>query len=610
MNTRRLALLAVLLLSPLTSCGGEPTAPDPAAVAPGRPPGFEEVAEAAGIDFRMTYLESEQGATFKINLYDHGTGACAADYDGDGLDDLYFVNQLGPNGLFRNNGDGTFTETTDEAGLAVGDRICSSAAFADYDNDGDQDLFIASTRGGNLLFRNDGRGRFADVTEAAGVALVAHSQGCTFFDHDLDGDLDLFVTNTAKWTLEVREEEFNYFLGRDDLAGLVRSPHEKNAFYRNEGDGTFVDVTGEVGLTGVGWGGDMAVLDYDEDGDPDLFLTNMFGIQRLYRNEGGRTFTDVSEETFTKTSWGAVACKVIDFDGDARLDLLVSDMHSDMWMPLTWRPAKVDETIRWSGPEGPVFEYGLAPGEQQEDYWMILRFDPETAPRLIFGSTLYRALGGGRFEEVSAQAGIETLWPWGLGVADFDLDGYEDYLIASGMGYPYFPWPNAVMMNQRDGTFAKRSVEEGLEPRPGGPWLPDKILGQPAAKSSRSIGILDYDGDGRLDAAINNFNERAYLYRNRFPMRHWAAFRLRGTKSNRDAIGAVVRIEAGGRAQIRQVCGAGGYLGQSTRTLHFGLGDAAAIDRVEIRWPCGARQVLTGLAADRVHDVVEPAEGR
>src|SRR5438128_8987308 len=166
--------------------------------------GFREAAKASGITFRMAFLPAEQGEKFKINLYDHGCGVAVGDFDGDGFDDIYFCNQLGPNALYRNKGDGTFEDVTQRAGVALGDRICTGATFADYDNDGHQDLFVTSTRGGNVLFKNLGNGKFKDVTKEAGVSCIAHSQTAVFFDYDNDGFLDLFVTNTAQWTHDLR----------------------------------------------------------------------------------------------------------------------------------------------------------------------------------------------------------------------------------------------------------------------------------------------------------------------------------------------------------------------------------------------------------------------
>ncbi|HEV3024242.1 MAG TPA: VCBS repeat-containing protein, partial [Pirellulales bacterium] len=300
-----------------------------------RPTGFRDVASASGIDFRMAFLPNEQGETFKINLYDHGCGLAIADYDGDGNDDVLFLNQLGSNALFHNRGDGTFEHATRNAGpLALGDRVCVGAAFGDYDNDGDQDLYVTSTRGGNVLFENTGGGAFRDVTVAAGVACVAHSQTPAFFDYDNDGDLDLFVTNSARWTSDEFDAAAHYYVGPVVLWKHIDGDDdlEHNVLFRNDGKGKFTDVTAEAGLGGRGWGGDLAAFDYDDDGDLDLFVTNMFGQSQLYRNDGHGHFDDVTRDTLRRTSFGAIGCKAFDFNADGQLDLFTADMHSDMWI--------------------------------------------------------------------------------------------------------------------------------------------------------------------------------------------------------------------------------------------------------------------------------------
>src|SRR6266513_3701362 len=180
--------------------------------------GFQERAREAGITFRMHDLPKEQGETFHINLYDHGAGLAVGDYDNDGLEDIYFLNQLGPNALYRNTGNGSFVDVTAKAGVGLGDRISVGATFADYDNDGWQDLFITSTRGGNVLFHNRGDGSFEDVTVKSGVKHVGDSQTPVFFDYDNDGDLDLFVTNTAKWTTDVFDFSGGNYEGKSNLS--------------------------------------------------------------------------------------------------------------------------------------------------------------------------------------------------------------------------------------------------------------------------------------------------------------------------------------------------------------------------------------------------------
>ncbi len=252
----RMAIAAMLAVTPAGCERNDPTAPGAAGTAAtgigsGR---FAEAGLEAGLHFEMSFLPGEQGENFKVNFYDHGCGLAIADVDGDLDDDVYLLNQLGPNGLFRNDGTGRFADIAAEAGVAVGDRVCVAAAFGDVDSDGDQDLYVTSTRGGNLLFRNDGRGRFADVTEEVGLTLVAHSESPSFFDYDRDGDLDLFVTNTAQWTWNRRDAGDYYFEGRGSLFELVESEPERNTLYRNDGMGHFEDVTEAAGVAGAGWG--------------------------------------------------------------------------------------------------------------------------------------------------------------------------------------------------------------------------------------------------------------------------------------------------------------------------------------------------------------------
>jgi hypothetical protein len=596
------ATLVPLLLAFAAGCGGEKAgANGPGSADKG---GFEERAEALGITFRMEFLPGEQGQKFKINFYDHGCGVAAGDIDGDGDDDLYFLNQLGPNALYRNNGDGTFADITATAGpVALGDRICVSAAFNDTDNDGDQDLFVTSTRGGNAFFRNDGTGRFKDATKEAHLEWVGHSQGATFFDADGDGDLDLFLSNTAKWTTETFEPLGRYYTGASTLVQLFESGAEYNVFYRNDGDGTFAIATGDAGLDGPGWGGDCAVFDYDEDGDQDLLVTNMFGGSVLYRNDGKARFTDVTETTLGRTPWGAVAAKLLDHDGDGRLDLYIVDMHSDMWTGFDYDLSKLDPRRKYEKFFGPYLEDPAFRAQGREEVFAEkakIRYD-----KTFLGNGLYRNLGGGKFEEVSGKARAETFWPWGMGVADFDNDGFEDVFLASGMGYPWQHWPNAYLRNNGDGTFTDRAKEVGLDPPPGGPLLGLRLGDREATKSSRAVAVADFDGDGRLDLAVNNFNDRAHLFTNRMPQRSWIAFRLEGTAGNRDAIGAVVRLYAGGRTRIAQVQGAGGYLSQSTKTVHFGLGDLRSAESCEIRWPGGRVEKIDAPAINRVHRIVE-----
>ena len=448
---------------------------------------FTDRIEASGITFQNRIVD-DAGKAYKHNHYDHGTGLCAADVDGDGLPDLYFVTQLGTNELWKNVGGGRFVNITDAAGLEMPDAVAAACAFADIDNDGLPDLFVTTVRHGNRLFRNLGGGKFRDITAQAGVGYVGHSSGAVFFDYDGDGLVDLFVTNVGVYTSNEKGPG-GYYVGLADAFHGHTHPDraEASILYHNLGGGRFKDVTREVGLVDRSWSGDATVIDVNDDGWPDLYILNMQGENHLWLNEGGKRFRDASREYFPKTPWGAMGVKAFDFDGDGRVDLLVTDMHDDMWVNI---------------PPGDW----AAETRKADSSQALADFFPDGKDQFIFGNALYANRGNGRFEEVSDTVGVETYWPWGPSVDDLNADGWDDIFIAAGMNFPAL----------RDQLRAPKRSGATLPPQ----RIPARRRATPGGRDGASLVPTGLPGRRPTAALLRRVLPKR-LGRPRLPLRRW-----------------------------------------------------------------------------------------
>ena len=572
---------------------------------------FTDELKQSGITFRHHAVPYAREQYMRVHC-DHGSGIAVADVTGDGLYDIYFVNQLGGNELWKNLGNGKFKNITEDAGVAVKDRVSVGAAFGDVDNTGREDLYVTTVNQGNILFQNDGHGHFKDITHEAGLDLTAHSSGAFFFDYDNDGLPDLLVCNVGVYTSNEKGPDGEYVGLKDAFFGHLHPERfEHPVLYKNLGHYKFEDVTAEVGLDPHGWCGDATFADLKGDGFPGVYFLNMQGANHYFENEGGKKFVEKTREYFPQTPWGAMGVKFFDYDNDGRMDLFITDMHSDMMDEQS--PAHEKEKItRHPSPDilgGPAGSF-------------------------IFGNALYHNLGGGKFEEVSDKMGVEQLWPWGVSVGDINADGWEDIFVTAGMNYPFRYGINSMLLNNRGEKFLDSEFLLGIEPRqtPYTPWfamdcsnpgiLADRgkeiCAGQTGKimvsvpKASRSSVIFDLDNDGDLDIVTNDFNSEPQVLISDLAQQkkiHWLKVILVGTKSNRNGLGATVRLTANGQTYTRYNDGKSGYLSQSVLPLYFGLGDATKIDRIEVDWPSGRKQLLTkGLRENETLKITEPAQ--
>ena len=529
---------------------------------PQRPvPLFEDVTQQAGL-----HWQHRSGGSEKWHILEaKGGGAAFLDYDGDGHLDIYLVNgstlertgHVSPldNALYRNTGGGRFADVTATAG-ANDTSWGMGCVAADYDNDGNADLYITNY-GANRLYRNRGDGRFEDATVSAGVGGDRWSTGAAFGDYDLDGDLDLYVANYVDFDPDIRREDrpFCQWKSVDVFCGPRSLRGAADRLYRNEGDGRFVDKTADAGVEDRHKYYGFAALfsDYDQDGWPDLFVANDSTPNLLYHNLGDGRFEDVAlaegvAYNYAGKGQAGMGAAWGDYDGDGFLDLFITHFASDY-------------------------------------------------------NTLYRNERGRFFVDVTLKAGLgDKSLPyvgWGTCFIDYDHDRDLDLFVANGHVYPQvdrlqlseetYAQPNQLFENRGDGTFGAVEGVKALQER----------------RVSRGACRGDYDNDGDLDLLILNLDDLPTLMRNDSATGHWFAVHLVGRRSNRDGIGARIAVFSEGKKQVREAVAGSGFLGGHDPRLHFGLAGSSKVDSLEVRWPSGVVDRLYELSADQLVVLVE-----
>ncbi len=539
---------------------------------------FDDVTQKA----RVTHKHTNR--SFK-NPYAHimagytalGASASVGDYDGDGFEDLFVTDsQLnGKNHLYHNNGDLTFTDVAEQAGVANGndsENASADSLWLDFNNDGRPDLLVVRF-GRSQLFENLGNGKFREISRRAGIDQYRNAITALAFDYDHDGYADLFIGSYFKAVNVFDPDTPRFFPESFETAnnggGVV--------VFHNNGNGTFSDTSAKVGIKLSGWTLDLGHADADNDGDDDLYVACDFGTDRFFVNNGDGTFTEKTESAIgfdTKkgmnTDWG-------DYDNDGFLDIYVTNITDDYMRE---------------------------------------------------GNFLWHNNGNLTFSDVARETGThDTGWGWGAKFFDYDNDGWLDLYVVNG-------WVSAGKESYVPDIFAM-VTRPGIDFADARNWPPmgNKSLsgyqkkrlfhnergqifkdeaarhGMDSVKDGRGVAVADFDNDGRLDLFVANANSEPFLYRNTSPRSaHSVEFALEGAKSNRLAVGTQIRLTAGGKTYLRFVNGGNGFGAQSSMRVHFGLGENTKIDRVEVRWPSGARQTFEDVKPDCIHKIVEGAK--
>jgi enediyne biosynthesis protein E4 len=555
-----------LLVGVLSVTQQSSLAPEAQKTLPGK---FTDITSALGVQFN--YQSSHTPKHYLPETM--GAGVALFDYDNDGRLDIFLVNgaplldptpkgtipqKAGPkywNRLYHQKSDGTFEDVTEKAGLQ-GARYGMGVAVGDYDNDGFEDLYVTAL-GGNKLYHNNGDGTFTDVTDKAGVAGSGWSTSAAWVDLDNDGLLDLVVLRYVQWDFDdiwcgEHKEGYRSYCHPDYFQPI--SP----LVFHNDGNGHFTEVSQKIGLSKPGKGLGIALADYDRDGHIDLFVANDSMVEFLYHNKGDGTFEEV----------GLPSGVAVDGDGRtyAGMGVDFADYNNDGWPDLVITDLANQRYALYQNNGDSTFTYAS------------------------FGTGLARA--------TMLHSG------WGVRFLDYDNDGWKDLLIAQGhdldtveINYPNLHYREPMLLLRNTGKeFVDVSADSGAIFRE--PWL------------GRGMTIGDLDNDGRLDAVVTTNDGPVHILHNETPTQnHWLTLKLVGHKSNRDAIGAEVKLVTAKGPQFATVSTAGSYLSSSDKRVHFGLGSESLAQSIEIRWPSGIFQTLKNVPADQVLQVDEPAAG-
>lgn len=545
-----------------------------------------------------------------------GAGICTADYDADGLVDVYLVSQDGSNHLYRQTAPWQFEDVTAIAGAGLdgGDAWGSGATFVDADNDGDLDLYVCNINKPNLLFMNQGDGSFQEEGEARGVAHAGATTMASFADYDRDGDLDLYLVNNRVFYMGEEKQEFKlrlvngvqtvhpdfrdqYFL----IDGRVNEAGQRDRLFLNDGRGKFVDISYGAGIETYDMGLSATWWDYNLDGWPDLYVANDLKTpDRLYRNNQDGTFTDVIAEVIPQTPWFSMGADQADLNGDGIMDLLVADMSSTTH-----------------------FKQKTTMGEMGNSAWFLTY----GKPRQYMRNAAYLSSGRNTpMMQGSNLLGLDsTDWTWSVKFGDYDNDGRADVFFTNGIGRNI---NDSDIKAEYDALVAAGKTEEARAQLFRMPPLEEKNLlfrnsgGLRFEDVSQSWGLdylgvshgasaVDLDRDGDLDLLVNNMNAPMGVFRNDSPAAsHAMLVALRGKKSNAFGIGARVTVVTEAQSMTRVLTLARGYMSADDPVLHFGLGEETKVKTITVHWPSGTIQSVTDLPADQMVTIHEPVTGR